>query len=216
MTTDVLEKARATRERTEQEERQQTVDGIRDRLVPFILSDLAGTMSDDDAATLIEVLDDLELSDDDYRAMKSAAVTLGQDLGQLHARIPMLESEKTRYARFAVARRRSERILEQANAAMKMATSLQMQVSEYRKAVEQHAVSHPYLFTDGEPMAELVDLFPPAEKATAQATKKCLICEIDHTGDRGDFCTEKCEHLAAQHGDALQQLGILPKAKGKK
>lgn len=213
---DLLEKARAQRDRTEQEERQQTIEAIRERLVPFILQDLQGTLDDDDAATLIEVLDDLDLTDDDYRAMKSAAVTLAKDLGQLNARIPQLESEKTRYARFAVARRRSERILEQANASMKMATSLQMQVSEYRKAVEQHGLSHPYLFTDGEPMAELVDLFPAIEKATPKLCKKCLICECDHTGDRGDFCTERCEHIAAQHGDALIQLGILPNAKAKK
>lgn len=216
MTTDLLTRARAERDRTEQEERQQTIDAIRERLVPFILQDLQGTLDDDDAATLIEVLDDLDLTDDDYRAMKSAAVTLAKDLGQLHARIPQLESEKTRYARFAVARRRAERILEQANASIKMATSLQMQVSEFRKAVEQHAVSHPYLFSDGEPMAELVDLFPAIEKASPKLNQTCAICECDHTGDRGDFCTERCEHIAAQHGDALIQLGILPKQKGKK
>lgn len=212
MTTDMLSQARSERQLQEDQERQARIEEIRQRVVPYLLLDIDNKLSPADAKTLIEILDDLGLTDDEYRKMRDAAVDISKDIGQLNLRRPMVESEKIRMAKFAVARIRSERAFDRANGALRQATHLRQQIAGYELALQEREYQHPYFFQDGEPMPAVVKIAPKIEAKTEPKKKGCQICLHEFAGE-GDYCCGRCANIARDHYDILLDLGILKESK---
>lgn len=210
---------RQKRDTIEREEQLARSAAIREKLIPLLLADLQGELDDLQGFTLVELCDDLEITEQDYADLQRVAKAIAQDTVRAVDLTPRIEAEKLRCAKLTLAVRRAEQLRLAAERRDRVQRSLRATATEYRRQLEVYRDSHPFFFgPDGEPLSELLEIPIPAPKVvTPPATRTCAICLVDYVDDNPDkFCSSRCEHIAAQHADALQQLGILPKAKGKK
>lgn len=210
---------RQKRDTIEREEQLARSAAIREKLIPLLLADLQGELDDIQGFTLVELCDDLEIDEEAYSDLQRVAKAIAQDTARASELAPRIESEKLRTTKLTLAVRRAEQMRLAADRHDRVQRSLRNTSIEYRRQLDMYRDSHPFFFgLDGEPLSELLEIPIPAPKVvTPPATRTCAICLVDYVDDNPDkFCSSRCEHIAEQHGDALIQLGILPKAKGKK
>ena len=180
--------------------------------MPLLIKDLHGKLTDADGLSIVELLSDLEISDDEYQAIRTAAINAAANARQIEVWLPKQTSEHIRFARLALAKRRAARQVEIAEQAMRDARRLDEQIGQYRRAIEQCSENHPYLFSGGELSEDLVSAVPsPQHAEPVVESRVCPICETEFTPPSSGllFCSDRCDHVAVTHRVALVEMKVL-------
>ena len=214
-----LSSLRLKRDAIEKQELEERNEAIRAKLLPLMLQDIQGQLAEKDGLTLLECCDDLELDEASYAELCVAAKSIAADHRAMEDLKPEVADEHILFAQNALARRKSEALLEQALKADKKQKRLKSTIASYSKQLEIYQDRFPALFDDcGQPVTELFSL--PAREQPVEAKKTMSTCPICGTEfeklDSVEYCGGKCQHLARVHAVALEELAILTSKKGKR
>lgn len=212
MTLSDLRQKRDANERQEMAERNEM---IRTKLVPLLLCDLRGELSEELGLSLLELCDDFEISEEQYADLQKTAKAIAQDFARAAAIDPQIEDEKIRYARFAIGRRRAEQQGLAANSANRRQEKLRDKKMRYGLQLDLYRDSHAFFFgVDGKPLPTVLSLPIHEREEAVIVNTNCPICLTDfENADSREYCSERCDSIAATHFDALVELKILKRKK---
>lgn len=183
---------------------------IRERLMPLLIRDIQGKLTSDFGLTLIELLEDLGLDDNDYQAIRTEAKNAVLNFHQIQQWQQQQTPEAVLFARRALAKRRAERKIEIAEKELRDATRLNIQIAQYQAAIVDIATNHPYFFNDGDLSDNLVKSVASPKPEPVAESRICPICQCASTTLSDDgFCGPQCHHVSHIHRKVLEEMKVL-------